>query len=461
MPASTPIRLKFLIAFIVTVSIQTIVTLKDEFGILNTYNKYFSATPGQNQHAYVDMHQRQDHDSESENSSFVDSASLESSVVDDNDEKDEKDEENNNNKIDVDDDYDQDDEEDDDYNDNQDDEYLEEEEHETKEEDGENVENANNEEENVSDEEGDRDEEELIDDDNDEEETTEKNVENVENVNDEEGKVPDEEGDKDEEGTVEEKDDNDNDEQPKPHPFAGARDSNGKWGYVADVTAVRKRHIELYSNVEYSIPLDHTAYNDVCEVEVGQGIEKAGGFEVMQKIQIGAEETDNPKPKLLCAIYTYHKNHNRIEAVADSWGWKCDGFLAASTLTNETIGAVDLPHVGEEMYDNMWQKTRSIIGYIYDNYMDDYDFFWLGGDDYFMIVENVVNYLATLDKSQALFEGHRIPKGNFVYCGGGPGYVLNKVALKRFGEEALPECYVSFHILIFILSEFECHFPPY
>ncbi len=256
----------------------------------------------------------------------------------------------------------------------------------------------------------------------------------------------------------EEKNDNESmkegkDEQPtRPHPFAGARDANGQWGYVADVTAVRKRHLELHSNKEFAIPKDHVAYEDVCEKEAGEYVETYAGFELLKKIQIGKEGGDEvnkkPKPKLLCAIYTYEKMHDRLEAAADSWGWKCDGFLAASTLTNETIGAVDLPHLGEEMYDNMWQKTRSIWGYIYENYLDEYDFFWLGGDDFFMVVENMVNYLATLDQSQILYRGHRIPKTpSFTYCGGGGGYVLNKVALKRFAEEALPNCYVSIFVM--------------
>ena len=100
-------------------------------------------------------------------------------------------------------------------------------------------------------------------------------------------------------------------------------------------------------------------------------------------------------PKVLCMLYTYDKNHDRVKAVANTWGWKCDGLLAFLTLTNETIGSVDLPHFVEEAYDNMWQKTRCILAYVHDkNYLDDYDYFWLGGDDFYVIVENLVNYLA-------------------------------------------------------------------
>jgi len=65
-------------------------------------------------------------------------------------------------------------------------------------------------------------------------------------------------------------------------------------------------------------------------------------------------------------------------------------------LTNETIGSVNLPHFGEEAYDNMWQKTLCIWAYVHDNYLDDYDYFWPGDDDFYLIVENLVNYLASI-----------------------------------------------------------------
>ena len=156
-------------------------------------------------------------------------------------------------------------------------------------------------------------------------------------------------------------------------------------------------------------------------------------------------EKEASRPKLLCGIYTYDKNHPRIEAVVNAWGWKCDGFFAASTLTDPSIGAINLPHYGEEAYNNMWQKTRSIWAYIYDNYMNDYDYFWLGGDDYYLIVENLLKFLGTIDSSngEARLIGHQIPKGGSNFCGGGPGYVLNRMAVKRFVEEALPKCAVS------------------
>ncbi len=305
---------------------------------------------------------------------------------------------------------------------------------------------------------------------NDSEQTDESKEEGGDGDNDtdtEDNTEDDTDTDTDDEDDTE--DDHDPFTEPRPHPHAGARYPDGKFGYVADVTSVRRRHLEQYSddqngengNVgvsvgEYLIPPDHDEFDYYCELPPGEGWEGVEGLKLMtEKVEIGgptplpdgeeAQGGEVEKPKVLCLLYTYEKNHDRVEAVANTWGWKCDGFLAASTLTNETIGTVDLPHVGEEAYNNMWQKTRSIWGYVHDNYVDDYDYFWLGGDDFYLIVENLVNYLATLDSEseEPLLLGHQIPKGNSNFCGGGPGYVLNKMAVKKLIADALPTCFVS------------------
>jgi hypothetical protein len=113
---------------------------------------------------------------------------------------------------------------------------------------------------------------------------------------------------------------------------------------------------------------------------------------------------------------------------------------------DEGFGAIDLPHEGKEEYDNMWQKTRSIWGYIYDNYMD-YEYFFLAGDDTHLIVENLRSYLDNLDigKDKPLYLGqwrpHKKKKKDYYIAGGG-GYVLNRHAVRLLVEMSFPECHV-------------------
>jgi hypothetical protein len=105
-------------------------------------------------------------------------------------------------------------------------------------------------------------------------------------------------------------------------------------------------------------------------------------------LEVEEEEEDNGtktatrngnKLKLFCGVYTHDENRDLARIGALSYGWKCDGFLAFSTATIPSLGMVALLHRGEEMYDNMLQKTRSILSYVAEHYLDDYDYFHLAG----------------------------------------------------------------------------------
>jgi hypothetical protein len=98
--------------------------------------------------------------------------------------------------------------------------------------------------------------------------------------------------------------------------------------------------------------------------------------------------------KIFCGIYTMAKNHGtNVAATRNTWAKKCDGFIAFSTERDPTIPSVSIQHEGEESYDNMWQKSRSIWKFIAKYLMNEYDFFLLGGDDMFYIIENLRFYL--------------------------------------------------------------------
>lgn len=129
---------------------------------------------------------------------------------------------------------------------------------------------------------------------------------------------------------------------------------------------------------------------------------------------------------------------------------KCDGFMVASNKTDVNLGTVNIPHEGPETYNNIWQKVRSMWSYIYDNYYTKYDYFHIGGDDLFLIVENLRYYLESEEIQAASNGGIYLPEGDetmqtplflgrrFAYQGdmnnifnsGGSGYTLNKAALK-------------------------------
>jgi hypothetical protein len=141
-------------------------------------------------------------------------------------------------------------------------------------------------------------------------------------------------------------------------------------------------------------------------------------------------------PKLLCALYTVSKRggasdkkphlvrnesqqHVNARAAAQTWMPRCDGAIAFSDITDESVPTVALQHDGPEAYYNMWQKTRAILKYfagLTTEYVEinsshsisarltydgghflsiRYDYFHLAGDDTLLIVENLRAYLGS------------------------------------------------------------------
>jgi glycoprotein-N-acetylgalactosamine 3-beta-galactosyltransferase len=103
--------------------------------------------------------------------------------------------------------------------------------------------------------------------------------------------------------------------------------------------------------------------------------------------------------------------------------------------------------------------------YIYDNYYEKYDWFHIGGDDLFLIVENLRLYLESEEIRTAANGGTYLPFGNetmqtplflgrrFAYGGhmdeifnsGGSGYTMNKAALKLLVTEGFPNYFPHAH----------------
>jgi len=134
--------------------------------------------------------------------------------------------------------------------------------------------------------------------------------------------------------------------------------------------------------------------------------------------------------------------------------------MVASTKTKQSLGTVNILHEGIEDYNNIWQKIRSVWSYVYDNYYNDYDWFHIGGDDLYLLVENLRLYVESdVVRSAAnggrqpledwgqkfqtpLFLGRRFAEqGNMerIFISGGAGYTINKATLKAL-VRSFPQC---------------------
>lgn len=235
------------------------------------------------------------------------------------------------------------------------------------------------------------------------------------------------------------------------HPHLGAKDADGKWGYIHDPTSLRK------NPPQFNFP----DLNSACALRDNDFKMMSEQVSVDWKAHEAKESSGERRDKIFCLVYTIAESHDRIQYIRETWGPKCDGFMVGSTKTDTSIGTVEIPHEGPEEYNNIWQKVRSMWSYIYDNYYQDYDWFHIGGDDLFLIIENLRLYLESDEIRAAQNGGIHIPKSlesmthqtplflgrrfayqgdvNNLFLSGGSGYTLNKAALKTLVVEGIPK----------------------
>lgn len=158
------------------------------------------------------------------------------------------------------------------------------------------------------------------------------------------------------------------------HPHLGAIHPNDKsLGWVVDPTVERLRTVHQQQHISGNSNIACPRNPDGTPALFG--IEGEGGNKVLTKIQGGLDKArlqlsassssspDHPPPKILCMIYAVSRGdatgHDNLAAIADTWGRRCDGFIAFSNLTDHTVGAIDFHHDGPESYGN--SKYNNIL----------------------------------------------------------------------------------------------------
>jgi glycoprotein-N-acetylgalactosamine 3-beta-galactosyltransferase len=247
------------------------------------------------------------------------------------------------------------------------------------------------------------------------------------------------------------------------HPRGGGVDEYGWFGYVHEPTILRHRPqawpfaVTPEEEADLCAPLGNgpEGYGDLGRQIFGDRIR------VSDSTTAAAAAAGVGNVKVFCAVYTHPANNNQTEAIRQTWGQRCDGFLAASTETVHEAATVNIPHHGphQGLYKGIWQRVRSILGYFYDNFLDEYDFIFLSGDDTYVIMENLKAFLTSpsfVDHAggptypRPVFAGAWIHpfwmekegySNDFYYMGGGAGYVLSRSAVRALVETVLPVCH--------------------
>ncbi|TKR87447.1 hypothetical protein L596_011844 [Steinernema carpocapsae] len=143
--------------------------------------------------------------------------------------------------------------------------------------------------------------------------------------------------------------------------------------------------------------------------------------------------------RILCWIMTTSANtYNKAMHVNATWASRCNKHIFFSA--NESSG---LPSVKLNISDGrnyLWWKTKEAFKYLYENELDNYDYFLKADDDTYVIVENLRLMLMPYSPEDPLYFGCRFkPFTKQGYMSGGAGYILSREGLRRFVEDSNPK----------------------
>lgn len=84
--------------------------------------------------------------------------------------------------------------------------------------------------------------------------------------------------------------------------------------------------------------------------------------------------------RILCWVLTGPKNHRKKAIhVMRTWGQRCTKLLFMSSLVDPVLGSIALPV--KEGRNNLWDKTKHALEYIYKHHFGDAEWFLKVDDD--------------------------------------------------------------------------------
>ena len=137
----------------------------------------------------------------------------------------------------------------------------------------------------------------------------------------------------------------------------------------------------------------------------------------------------------------------RARGVWETWGREVSGRLIFFTGQTNQTNWKGLPVVQLDVEDNAYppqRKALTMLKYVYEHFVDDYEWFIRADDDVYMRADRLASYLRRLNSSDDLVVGQPgtgkkeeiglLGLGeNDNFCIGGPGIIMTSSVLWRMG----------------------------
>ncbi|KAL8561473.1 hypothetical protein ACOMHN_011155 [Nucella lapillus] len=135
--------------------------------------------------------------------------------------------------------------------------------------------------------------------------------------------------------------------------------------------------------------------------------------------------------RILVWVMTGPQNlDKRAVHVRNTWGKRANQLLFMSSERNDSFPTIGLDV--EEGRAHLTAKTMRAFQYVYENHLNDADWFMKVDDDTYVIMENLRYMLSSYNTRDPIYFGKVfrviVKQG---YASGGAGYVLSKEALRR------------------------------
>lgn len=152
--------------------------------------------------------------------------------------------------------------------------------------------------------------------------------------------------------------------------------------------------------------------------------------------------------KLLCFIPASKNKQEGIKAIIETWGQRCDKLLfffggdkLIESEINSKVNFVTLPmSQGTDAYEKLWEKVTLALEYIYEKYIDEFDWVLKADDNTYIVMENLRLFIR--GKGLRLeYYGHKVWNSKY-YNQGGAGYLMSQLVIKRLIENGFNKsCY--------------------